>query len=318
MSITKTVHTPVLLNEAIDALQLRAGMTVVDATLGGGGYTERIAHSVGPKGKVIACDQDASAIVRFRKQAEESGIQTGNVLFINRNFSALADIVRAAGYDEVDAIVADIGLSSDQLADASRGFSFSADGPLDMRMDLTQSRTAAHILNTMSEGELIATLRTYGEERYASRIARAVIAARKKEPFTHTTQLRDLIMHSVPASYRHERRRHCATKTFQALRIAVNGELQHLETFLRSAIRVLSRGGRLAVVTFHSGEDRIVKNILRENARGCICPPRLPVCRCGHVSTLRIVTAKPITPSVEEIRVNPSARSAKLRIAEKT
>lgn len=312
----KSVHIPVLLNEAVDALQLRPGMTVVDATLGGGGYTERIARIIGPNGKVIACDQDQGAIARFRKHAEESGIQTGNVLFINRNFSALEDIIRDADRETVDAIVADIGLSSDQIADATRGFSFLHDGPLDMRMDSSQPRTAADILHALSEKELVAILRTYGEERYALRIARAVIAARQQAPLTHTAQLRDIIMHSVPASYRHGHL-HCATKTFQALRIAVNDELRHLETFLGSAIRALSRGGRLAVVTFHSGEDRIVKNVLRENARGCICPPRLPVCRCEHIRTLRIVTKKPIVPSAEEIGVNPSARSAKLRVAEK-
>lgn len=314
-----TVHTSVLLQETVDALNLKEGMTVVDATLGGGGHALEVLKKIGQEGQLVAFDQDEDAIARFEKRIPAgSGKTSGkkSIVLFHDNFSTLKDRLAETGISKVDAIVADLGISSDQLADPMRGMSFQVDAPLDMRMDTSKGKTAADVINTYAENELRTVLQEYGEEKYAASIARAITRSRVDQQITRVAQLVEIIKHAVPPAYRHKKI-NCATKTFQALRIEVNGELEKLRPFLTQAVDVLAPGGRLAVITFHSGEDSIVKSFLRENARGCICPAEFPVCRCDVVAKLKIITRKPITPSLKEIGENPRSRSAKLRVAEK-
>ena len=314
-----TIHKTVLLQETIDALDLKPGMTVVDATLGGGGHALEVLTKIGDKGRLIAFDQDDHAIARFEKRlSARSGKPAAekSITLLHASFSTLKDRLAEIGISKVDAIVADLGISSDQLADIGRGMSFQTDAPLDMRMDARSALTAAVVVNTYSEQQLRTVLQEYGEEKYAASIARAITQRRIDQQITRTLQLVEIIEQAVPPAYRHKKI-HGATKTFQALRIEVNGELEVLRPFLTQAVDVLAPGARLAVISFHSGEDSIVKRFMRENARGCICPPECPVCRCDGKAKLRIVTRKPIVPSEEEINGNPRSRSAKLRVAEK-
>lgn len=314
-----TLHKPVLLQETIDALGLKPGMTVVDATLGGGGHALEVLKKIGEKGRLIAFDQDEDAIARFEKRIEAGSGKTSaekSITLLHDNFSTLKDRLASVGISKVDAIVADLGISSDQLAEIDRGMSFQTDARLDMRMDARSDLTAADVVNTYSEEQLRTVLQEYGEEKYAASIARAITRSRIDQQITRTLQLVDIIEKAVPPAYRHKKL-HFATKTFQALRIEVNGELEMLRPFLTQAVDVLAPGGRLAVITFHSGEDSIVKKFMRENARGCICPPEFPVCRCEGVAKLKIVTRKFIAPSEKEVVENPRSRSAKLRVAEK-
>ncbi len=326
----RSIHKSVLLQETINALNLKEGMTVVDATLGGGGHSREILKIIGDKGRLIAFDWDEEAINRIKNyelrikndkegyQFEQDGkiIKIGNIVLVNESFAKLGEILDSLQIEKVDAIVADLGISSDQLDDVRRGLSFKQDAELDMRLDRSKTLTAADVINSYSEEDLKRIIREYGDEKFAARIAGAITRARNEAPIKSTKQLAELICSTVPSVYRYGKI-NPATKTFQALRIEVNGELDTIKEFVPKAIESLAKGGRLAIISFHSGEDSIVKNVLREYARGCICPPELPVCRCGHEAKIKLVTRKPTSPSKEEVARNPRSRSAKLRVVER-
>ncbi len=309
------IHKPVLLKESMELLRLKPGMAVIDATLGGGGHSREILKKILPGGTLIAVDRDKEAIDKFKINLKPN-LEKENVILINDNFAFLKDIVSSLKIKKVDAIAADLGISSDQLEDADRGFSFSKDGPLDMRMNQKERLTAFDVINSYTEKELARIFKEYGEERYGKSIARAVAEKRKSKLISTTLELISIVESVVPEKYKH-RKLHPATKTFQALRIEVNKEIENLKKFLSEAVEVLAEHGRLAIISFHSGEDKIVKQVFRENARGCICLPNFPICNCGKKETLKIITQKPITPSAEEVKRNPRSRSAKLRVAEK-
>lgn len=333
-----TLHVPVLLQEAVAGLLIQPGAVVVDATLGGGGHTREILRRVSPEGSVIALDTDADALDHFREVARSDeflvrALAKRSLILVHKNYSLLGGVLEDEGVETVDAILADLGFSSDQIEDGARGFSFQKSGPLDMRLDReTELRTdrslaltAEMVVNTFSQGEIEKILREYGDEGESRRIARAIVVARGKKPFATTDELSKVIEAVYPKGKRYrsvrpgsrQGRIHPATKTFQALRIAVNREFEHLKQFLPEAVKHLRPGGRLAVITFHSGEDRIVQQFFKKQIQGCICPPGFPVCRCGKKSILKILTKKPITPNDQEVKDNPRSRSAKLRIAEK-
>ena len=329
-SMKETLHVPVLLQEAVDGLSVQPGAVVVDATIGGGGHTREILKRVLPKGLVIAFDADKSALEKFREAARSDEFLTKalaekSLILVHKNYSFLGGVLEDEGIKAVDAILADLGFSSDQIENGERGFSFQKSGPLDMRLDqeteLTADRstqlTAETIVNTFSLEEIEKILREYGDESESRRIARAIIVARGDKPFATTGELASLIEDAYPKGKRYRMKIHPATKTFQALRIAVNREFEHLEQFLPEAVKHLRLGGRLAVITFHSGEDRIVSQFFKSQARGCVCPPGFPVCRCGQKPILKILTKKPIIPSDQEVQDNPRSRSAKLRIAQR-
>lgn len=314
-----SIHIPVLLKEVVDGLELKSGDTVVDATLGGGGHASAILDRILPEGRLIAFDVDEQAIERFRKRIDQhvlwkEAYAAGRIVLVRRNFSELDEALHELGIKSVSAILADFGFSSDQMEDASRGLSFREDGPLDMRLDRRKNVTAERIVNEWSEDLIRDALFTYADERFARRIARAIVERRTKEPLRSTFDLAETVAKSVPRGNMHV---HPATKTFQAIRMAVNSEYGAIDRFLESAILRLKQGGRLSVISFHSGEDRKVKQKFREDAGGCICPKDFPVCRCGRTSRVRIITARPIIPSREECAKNPRARSARIRIAEK-
>lgn len=303
-------HKPVLLGECIEALQIRPDGTYIDGTLGRAGHSREIARRV-PNGRLICIDQDQAAL-----DAAEQRLAPWRerVTLVHSNFVELETVLQQAGMDSVDGMLFDLGVSSPQLDDASRGFSYMHDAPLDMRMDQGSPLTAREIVNTWSGDELRRVLFEYGEERYAPAIAKAIVRRRETGPIETTLQLVDVIKSAMPPSALREKQ-HPAKRSFQALRIAVNGELEVLEPMLRTAAAHLAPGGRLAVITFHSLEDRIVKRTMQALAKGCTCPPEFPVCVCGKKPVLRLL--KPVTPSAKEIEDNPRARSARLRIAEK-
>jgi 16S rRNA (cytosine1402-N4)-methyltransferase len=315
------IHKPVLLGEAIENLNLKPGMTVIDGTLGAGGHALAILEKILPGGKLIAIDWDKKAIEEFQKR---KGVQKlvlkRELILINNSYANIAEIVRGLGPDVASgagAIFVDLGFSSDQVEDAKRGFSFLKDGPLDMRYSSEmQFRTAADIVNGYSEKELADVFWKYGEEKFARKIASGIVAERKKRKISKTSDLVDIISRAVPERYRRGRI-HFATRIFQALRIETNRELENLESFLEQALEILANEGRLAAISFHSLEDRIVKQFFQKEAKGCVCPPKFPNCVCGREARLKIVTKKPIVPQEEEIKNNPRARSAKLRVAEK-
>lgn len=325
-----TIHKPVLLKESIELLNLKSGMTVVDATLGGGGHSIEILKRIMPGGKLIAIDQDGEAVKKFQSRLKDLKLnfKKENIVLVNDNFARLKDILIFLKIYKVDAIVADLGISSDQLDDQLRGFSFFKDGPLDMRVDQRNELTALEIVNNYPEEDLVKILKEYGEEKYARRIAREIAGARGEREIKRekerrnikkiktTSELVEIIRQAVPEKYKRQRL-HFATKTFQALRIEVNNELGNLRKFLSQAVEVLNPKGKIAIISFHSGEDRIVKNIFRENARGCVSMPEEIIYGRRGVPVLKIVTKKLITPSDEEIKENPRARSAKMRIAER-
>ena len=299
--------------ETLAALQPRAGGWYLDGTLGGAGHTRLLLEASAPDGRVLAIDADPLALERARTLLPEA-IAGGRLLLSHGNFAQMGDLAKAADFAPVDGVLLDLGLSSDQLADRERGFSFAHDAPLDMRFDTSRGVSAADLVNTLPERELADIIWRYGEERRSRAIARRIGEARERQPMTRTGELARLVagvVHGRPGGI------HPATRTFQALRIAVNDELASLETALPAAIDLLRPGGRLAVISFHSLEDRIVKQTFQREERGCVCPPELPECVCGRKPRLHIVTRHPLTASDAEIATNPRARSAKLRVAEK-
>lgn len=320
--VNTTKHIPVLFTETLHGLNLSSGKVAVDATLGGGGHASAILREVLPKGRLIALDTDREAIERFvqekdKKSVEKVALADKSLVLVHGNYSELGAILDKEGIQKVDAILADLGFSSDQIESGARGFSFQEEGPLDMRLNQEGELTAQKIVNTFSSKEIESILRTYGDEQVGGRIAEAIVAFRTEAPIRTTVELARLIEEVYPKGLRYRSKIHPATKTFQALRIFVNQEFFHLEKFLTQAVDRLAGGGRLAIITFHSGEDKRVKQFFRERAMGCICPPNFPVCRCHKKSVIKILTKKPIEASKEEQEKNPRSRSAKLRIIEK-
>jgi len=306
-------HRPVLLQPLIESLQPRPGQIAVDGTLGAGGVTAALADRVTPGGRVIAIDRDESAV---RAAHTRFAAQRDVVVPVHGDFADMDTIVRSLDHAQVDLVALDLGISSLQLDDPTRGFSFRGDGPLDMRLDRSSGVDAAGIVNAWSHANLAGAIRDYGDERFARSIAAAIIRSREREPITTTGQLRVLIENTVPRRF-WPKRIHPATRTFQALRIVVNHELESLERGLQAAISILRPGGRLGVISFHSLEDTLVKNALHVAAQNCVCPPQQPHCTCAHRATLFILTRKVIRPDLAELATNPRSRSARLRVAEK-
>lgn len=308
-----------MLKEVMEYLRPRAGQFFVDCTLGGAGYTIEIAKRVGETGRVLSIDLDEIAIANARGLI--SRLKLNNIILANENFKDLSKIIKKyfekeSQTNRFSGIVFDLGLSSAQLEDGNRGFSFKLDAPLNMAFGSSVGRRTGEIINNWSEANLEKVIREYGEERFAKQIARSVAARRKEAKIKTTGELVEIIMAAVPGKYKNAKI-HPATRTFQALRIATNDELNNLREVLPAAVNLLASGGRLAIVSFHSLEDRIVKNFFKEEAKDCLCPPSFPICQCGHKASLKILTKKVIEPSEEEIKINPRARSAKLRVAEK-
>jgi 16S rRNA (cytosine1402-N4)-methyltransferase len=303
----------VLSAEVLHYLAPQPGKIYVDGTVGGGGHTMQLLEASGPDGIVIGFDRDAEAL----QAASEKLVRYGDrVRLVHGNFADIAEMLAEIGISGIDGFLLDLGVSSFQLDKGERGFSFQQDAPLDMRMDDSTGVSAAELVNNLSEQELAKIIREFGEERWAVRIASHIVKARMVKPVETTLQLVDIIKGAIPRA-KWEERLHPATRTFQGLRIAVNDELASLEKGLRAAIKLLNRGGRAAVISFHSLEDRIVKSVFREFTTGCVCPKEVPVCVCGRTPRLKKITGKPVFPCSEEVQSNPRSRSAKLRIAEK-
>jgi 16S rRNA (cytosine1402-N4)-methyltransferase len=307
-----TDHVPVLANEVRDSLAVQPGDTVVDATFGAGGHASLLAADLQGRGKLIAIDRDPTVRTYFERLERASGVQAR---LLRGDFGVVLPQLAENGV-RADAILLDLGVSSMQLDRPERGFSYATDAPLDMRMDSSQDVDARAIVNEWPEKELATVFRRYGEERYARQIAKAIVRRRRDEPFERTGELVDTIRATIPAPARFGEG-HPAKRVFQALRIAVNDELRSLEIALPAALEMLRPGGRLAVIAFHSLEDRIVKQFLRERERGCTCPPDFPVCVCGHEPELRAIQRRPVRPSEAEVAANPRAASARLRAAVK-
>lgn len=306
-------HKPVLLVEALEALAIRPEGVYLDGTLGRAGHSLEILRRL-TTGRLIGIDRDRTAIEAARERLAEFG---DRAILVHGNFNGLGNILEDLGLGGIDGMLFDLGVSSPQLDEPQRGFSYKHDAPLDMRMDTSAPLDAREVVNGWSYEELWRILYEYGEERYAPQIARAIVRRREERPIERTGELAELIRAAMPAAALREKQ-HPAKRSFQAIRIAVNGELEALPPMLEAAAAGLRPGGRLAVITFHSLEDRIVKQSLRELATGCTCPPEFPVCVCGKKPTLRLVTRKPITASAAELEENPRSRSAKLRVAERT
>ncbi len=301
-------HRSVLYHEIILALQPRSPGRYIDATVGAGGHAWGILNAASPEGRLLGLDVDPQALSLASQRLAEFG---DRAILVQASYTTLLEQIHHLDWNTVEGIVIDLGVSSMQLDTAERGFSFQSQGPLDMRFDPTQPLQAEDLVNQWSERDLADILWRYGEEQQSRRIARAIVQAR---PLHTTRELAELIAQSIGGRRGHI---HPATRTFQALRIAVNQELQALETFLPKAVEALAPGGRLAVISFHSLEDRIVKQYFRRESRDCICPPEQPVCTCGHIASLKEVNRRPIQPDEEEMQSNPRARSAKLRVIEK-
>jgi 16S rRNA (cytosine1402-N4)-methyltransferase len=306
-------HRTVLLEEAVTGLNIKADGIYVDCTLGGGGHSELILSKLGAEGRLVAIDQDIKAIENAKERLAWSGKQ---INFVQRNFKYIKEIIESLEIAKVDGIVYDLGISSPQVDEGERGFSYWSEATLDMRMDKSAQLTAHEIVNCWDESELIRIIYEYGEERFAKRIAQSIIRERQIKSIETTTVLADIVKNSIPAATRRTGG-HPARRTFQAIRIAVNDELNVFKESLIAAINLLNAGGRISVITFHSLEDRICKEVFNEYAGGCICPPDLPICGCGIKPTIKIITKKPVVPSALEIAENPRARSAKLRIIER-
>ena len=305
-------HVSVLLDECIQGLNIRPDGIYVDGTLGGAGHSSHIASKI-TTGRLIGIDRDEVALTAAAERLAPYG---DRVTLVHSNFCDIASVLARLGIGGVDGILLDLGVSSPQLDDGARGFSYMADAPLDMRMDHSEALTAAAVVNTWSYEELKRILYEYGEERYAPQIASAICKRREQAPVRTTLELVDIIRSAMPPAALREKQ-HPAKRSFQAIRIAVNDELGAVSQVMRDAIPCLNPGGRLAVITLHSLEDRIVKNAMAEAAKGCTCPPSFPVCVCGKKPKVRLITRKPIVSGEEELARNPRARSAKLRICEK-
>jgi len=306
-------HKPVLLNEAVECLQCTPGKTYVDGTAGGGGHGRAILDRTAPDGRLIGIDWDDHALARAERAVKE---HRDRVLLLRDNFARLPAILKEHNIPAVHGILLDLGLSSFHVDDPERGFSFSQPGPLDMRMDRRSPETAADLVNNLTEAELAELIYRLGEERESRRIARKLVRARAEAPITTSDRLAELVVAAIPPA-RRTRLRHPATRTFLALRLAVNRELEELQAFLDGVLDCLHPGGRLAIISFHSLEDRLVKQTFARWARTCQCPPRWPICRCGGKALVRRVVRKPIVPTPEEVHLNPRARSARLRVVEK-
>lgn len=306
-------HKPVLFEECMEGLAIRPDGIYVDGTAGGGNHSFGIASRLGEGGRLIAIDQDADAI---RAAGEKLKPFSDRVTVVRSNFRQIADVCRMLGIEKIDGLLLDLGVSSYQLDTAERGFSYQADAPLDMRMDSRNPLTAYDVVNGYTEQQLRRIFFDYGEERFSARIASAILRHREQAPIQTTGELVRIIKEAIPAGAR-DGGHHPAKRTFQAIRIEVNAELDVIEPALRSAVAMLNPGGRAAVITFHSLEDRIVKQTFADLATGCTCPKSLPVCVCGRRPVVRLVNRKPILPGDAELAENPRSRSAKLRIAEK-
>ena len=306
-------HKSVLLYETVDSLNIKPDGIYVDGTLGGGGHAYEVLKRLGPKGRLIGIDQDADAIQAASGRLKEFGEK---VTIVRSNYRNIKEVLSSLGIEKVDGIYLDLGVSSYQLDNAERGFSYRYDTALDMRMDQRQTLTAKTIVNEWSQAELFRCIRDYGEDKFAQNIAKHIVQAREKKPIETTGELNDIIRAAIPAKMR-EKGGHPSKRTFQAIRIACNRELEVLENSLDAFIDRLAPGGRLCIITFHSLEDRIVKNAFRRNENPCTCPPEFPVCVCGRKPKVKLITRKPIVSGEEELAENPRARSAKLRVAEK-
>ena len=310
--MTEFHHISVLLDECIDGLNIKPDGIYVDGTLGGAGHSSQIAKRL-TTGRLIGIDRDPVAL---QAAGERLAPYADRVTLVHSNFCEIAEVLKDLDTDGVDGILLDLGVSSPQLDDSSRGFSYMADAPLDMRMNSEDSLSAYDVVNTWSYEELRRILFDYGEERYAPKIASAICKKREAKPIETTLELVDVIRSAMPAQALREKQ-HPAKRSFQAIRIAVNDELGSVEKVMRDAIPCLKPGGRLAVITFHSLEDRIVKTAMASAAKGCTCPPSFPVCVCGKKPQVHVITRKPITSTDAELERNPRARSAKLRVCEK-
>lgn len=305
-------HGSVLGDAVLQYLNFTEEGIIVDSTLGDGGHTELLLKNSGPGFTMLGIDRDAEALERAKKRLAP---YKGRVRFAHGNYSELKNILAGFGISKIDGLLLDLGVSSTQIDTPERGFSFMKTGPLDMRMDPTEELTAADLLKTLSDRDLEFLFRKYGEERHARRIVRAIRRAQAEGPIATTTDLSAIVARAVPTS--RAARIHPATRVFQALRIAVNRELDHLKTVLADSLDVLQEGARVAVISFHSLEDRIVKNFFRDEEKGCVCPPRLPVCVCGRKPRLKVLTRRVVVPMAGEIAANHRSSSAKLRVAER-
>lgn len=306
-------HEPVMLNQCIDGLNIKQDGIYADGTLGGGGHSSAICDSLSSEGTLIGIDTDKDALKAAGEKLQDKQCR---IHLINSNYADIKDVLADLEIEKIDGALLDLGVSSFQLDNPERGFSYMNDAPLDMRMDQEGATTARDVVNTYSKKELASVISRYGEERWASRIADFITRARADKPIERTGELVDIIKAAVPASARRTGP-HPAKRTFQAIRIEVNDELGQLERAVENFCDVLAPGGRLCIITFHSLEDRIVKEIFNRRANPCTCPKEFPVCVCGKKADIRKITTKPILPSSEEVEANPRARSAKLRIAEK-
>ncbi|NQF13972.1 16S rRNA (cytosine(1402)-N(4))-methyltransferase RsmH [Brevibacillus sp. HB1.3] len=306
-------HVTVLMDEAVQGLNIRPGGIYVDCTLGGAGHSSLIASKLTEGGRLIAIDQDDWALDNAR---ERLASYMDRVTLVKSNFRHIKDIVKDLGLSGVDGVLFDLGVSSPQLDEGERGFSYNADAPLDMRMDQQAPLSAYDIINEWDEEEIAKIIWLYGEEKFSRRIARQIVQQRKKQPIQTTGELVELIKEGIPAAARRTGP-HPAKRTFQAIRIAVNDELDAFKEAVVDAIEVLNPEGRVSVITFHSLEDRICKQIYQDFSKGCTCPPAFPICTCGNQAVVKVITRKPILPSEEELEANKRARSAKLRVAEK-
>ena len=306
-------HVSVLAEECIQALNLRPDGVYVDGTTGGGGHSLRIAQQLGPAGRLICIDRDEEALAAASRRLEA---YRDRVTFVKSNFAQIAQVIEGQGLAGVDGILFDLGVSSYQLDNGDRGFSYMHDAPLDMRMDRSQPFSAWDVVNTYTQEQLRQILWEYGEERYSGRVAAAIVQQREESPIETTGQLAQVIREAMPAAARREKQ-HPAKRSFQGIRIEVNGELRAVEQAMEGSVDKLLPGGRLAVISFHSLEDRIVKKIFAQQAKGCTCPPEFPVCVCGKKPRLKLISRGVITAGQKELDENPRARSAKLRVAER-
>lgn len=305
-------HVSVLWEETVEGLNIKPDGIYIDGTLGGGGHSELVLKKL-TTGKLIGIDQDTDALAAASERLKAYG---DRFIPVHSNFSNVLNVLKELGIDKVDGMMMDLGVSSYQLDEADRGFSYMHDGELDMRMDRSRGFSARDVVNTYSQAQLNQIIRDYGEDRWAKRIAEFIVKAREEKEIERTSELVEIIKAAVPKGARKDGP-HPAKRTFQAIRIEVNNELGIISETIKDISRALNPGGRISIITFHSLEDRIVKNAYKELAQGCICPPELPVCMCNNKPILKVITRKPTLPSDEEIEHNPRARSAKLRVAEK-